>query len=46
MAINFGEINPKVNKVSVCSNEETGPFQRGENHKNATIGLGHLKIFL
>jgi hypothetical protein len=23
-----------------------GPLQRGDNHTNAKIGLGHLKIFL
>ena len=31
--------------IQVCSNEGAGPFQRGDNHKNAKIGWDHLKIF-
>jgi hypothetical protein len=27
------------------SNKGPGPLQRGDNHKNAKMGLGHLKIF-
>jgi hypothetical protein len=27
------------------TNEGPGPLQRGDNHKNAKIGWGHLKIF-
>jgi hypothetical protein len=28
-----------------CSNKGLGPLQRGDNFKNAKMGLGHLKIF-
>jgi hypothetical protein len=28
-----------------CSNKGPGPLQRGDNHKNAKMGWGHLKIF-
>jgi hypothetical protein len=28
------------------SGKGPGPLQRGDNHKNAKIGLGHLKILL
>jgi hypothetical protein len=31
--------------IRVCSNKGTGPLQRGDNHKNVNMGLGHLKIF-
>jgi hypothetical protein len=34
-----------MKEVRVCSNKETGPLQRGDNHKNVNMGLGHLKIF-
>jgi hypothetical protein len=27
------------------TNQGPGPFQRGDNHKNAKMGWGHLKIF-
>jgi hypothetical protein len=27
------------------SNKRPGPLQRGDNHKNAKMGWGHLKIF-
>jgi hypothetical protein len=28
-----------------CTNQGPGPFQRGDNHKNAKMGWDHLKIF-
>jgi hypothetical protein len=28
------------------SNKGPGPLQKGDDHKNAKIGWGHLKIFL
>jgi hypothetical protein len=28
-----------------CSNKGPDPLQRGDNHKKAEIGWGHLKIF-
>jgi hypothetical protein len=28
-----------------CSNKGPSPLQRGDNHKNAKMGWGHLKIF-
>jgi hypothetical protein len=34
-----------VNGIQVCSNKVQGPLQRGDNHKNVKMGLGHLKIF-
>jgi hypothetical protein len=30
--------------IQVCSNKGPGPCQRGDNHKNVKMGLGHLKI--
>jgi hypothetical protein len=27
------------------SNKGTGPLQRGDNHRNVKMGLGHLKLF-
>jgi hypothetical protein len=34
-----------VKGILYCSNEGPGPLQRGDNHKNAKMGRGHLKIF-
>jgi hypothetical protein len=34
-----------VNGIQVCSNKGPGSLQRGDNHKNIKMGLGHLKIF-
>jgi hypothetical protein len=34
-----------VKEIQNCTNQGPGPFQRGDNHKNAKIGYGHLKIF-
>jgi hypothetical protein len=31
--------------IQVCLDKETVPHQRGDNHKNANIGWGHLKMF-
>jgi hypothetical protein len=31
--------------IQVCSNKGPDPLQRGDNHKNVKMGLGHLKIF-
>jgi hypothetical protein len=30
--------------IQVCSKKGPGPFQRGDNHKNAKMGWGLLKI--
>jgi hypothetical protein len=32
-------------EFKVCSNKGPGLLQRGDNHKNAKMGWGHLKIF-
>jgi hypothetical protein len=34
-----------VKGIQICTNKGPGPLQRGDNHKNAKIGWGHLKIF-
>jgi hypothetical protein len=34
-----------VKEIQVCSNKGPGSLQRGDNHKNIKMGLGHLKIF-
>jgi hypothetical protein len=31
--------------IQVCSNKGPGSLQRGYNHKNVKMELGHLKIF-
>ena len=31
--------------IQICSNEGPNPLQRGDNHKKAEIGWGHLIIF-
>jgi hypothetical protein len=36
---------PWVKGILKCSNKGPGPLQRGDNHKNAKMGWGHLKIF-
>jgi hypothetical protein len=33
-----------VNGIKVCSIKGPGSLQRGDNHKNVKMGLGHLKI--
>jgi hypothetical protein len=37
--------HPWVKGILNCSNEGSGPLQRGDNLKNAKMGWGHLKIF-
>jgi hypothetical protein len=32
-------------EIQNCTNQQPGPLERGDNHKNAKIGWGHLKIF-
>jgi hypothetical protein len=32
-------------RIKNCSKEEQVSFPRGDNHRNETIELGHLKIF-
>jgi hypothetical protein len=34
-----------VKGIVNCSNKGPGLLQRGDNHKNAKMGWGHLKIF-
>jgi hypothetical protein len=34
-----------VKGIQVCSNKVPGHLQRGDNHKNVKMGLGHLKFF-
>jgi hypothetical protein len=34
-----------VKGIQNCTNQGPGPFQRGDNYKNAKMGWGHLKIF-
>jgi hypothetical protein len=36
--------HPWVKGILNCWNKGPGPFQRGDNHKNAKIGWVHLKI--
>ena len=35
---------PCLKAIQVCLYIGTDPHQRGNNHKNANIGKGHLKI--
>ena len=44
-SIKLGKNYPWVKGIQVCSNKGSGPLQRGDNHKNVKMGLGHLKIF-
>jgi hypothetical protein len=37
---------PCVREVQVCLNKGTASHQRVDNHKNANIGWGHLKILV
>jgi hypothetical protein len=39
------EITRRVKGIQNCTNQGPGPFQRGDNHKNAKMGYGHLRIF-
>jgi hypothetical protein len=40
-SIKLGTNYPWMKGIQVCS----GPFQRGDNHKNVEMGWGHFKIF-
>jgi hypothetical protein len=42
--IKLGTYYPWVKGIHICSNKETGPLQRVDNHKNVKIGWGHLKV--
>jgi hypothetical protein len=35
-----------VTGILNCSNEGPCPLQTGDNHKNAKVRWGHLKIFI
>jgi hypothetical protein len=41
----LGTNYPWVKGSQVYSIKGPGPLQRGDNHKNVKMGLGHLKIF-
>jgi hypothetical protein len=43
--IKLGTNHPLVKGILECTNKGPGPLQRGDNHKNAKIWLGHLKSF-
>jgi hypothetical protein len=43
--IKLGTNHPYVKGIQNCTNQGLGPMQRGDNHKNAKMGWGHLKIF-
>jgi hypothetical protein len=45
MSIKLGINHRWVKGILNCSNKEPGPLQRGDNHKDAKMGRGHLKIF-
>jgi hypothetical protein len=45
ISIKLGTNHPYVTGILNCSNKGPGPLQRGDNHKNAKMGWGHLKIF-
>jgi hypothetical protein len=45
ISIKLGINHPWVKGIQNCTNQRLGPFQRGDNHKNAKMGWGHLKIF-
>jgi hypothetical protein len=45
ISIKVGINHPWVKGILNCSNKGPVPLQRGDNHKNAKIGWGHLKIF-
>ena len=45
ISIKLDTNHPGVKGIQVCSNEGPGPLSKGDNHKNAKIGWGHLKIF-
>jgi hypothetical protein len=45
ITIKLGKNHPWVQGILNCPNKGPGPLQRGDNHKNAKMGLVHLKIF-
>jgi hypothetical protein len=45
ISIKLGTNHPWVKEILNYSNKGPGPLQRGDNHKNAKMGWGHLKIF-
>jgi hypothetical protein len=45
ISIKLGTYHPWVKGILNCSNEGPGLLQRRDNHKNAKMGWGHLKIF-
>jgi hypothetical protein len=45
ISIKLGINYPRVKGILNCSNKGPGPLQMGDNHKNAKMGWGHLKIF-
>jgi hypothetical protein len=45
ISIKLDTNHPWVKGISNCSNKGPCPLQSGDNHKNAKMGWGHLKIF-
>ena len=45
ISIKLGINHPWVMEILNCSNKGPGSLQRGDNYKNAKMGLGHWKIF-
>jgi hypothetical protein len=45
ISIKLGTNHVQVKGILKYSNQGRGPLQRGDNHKNAKMGWGHLKIF-
>jgi hypothetical protein len=44
ISIKLGTNDPSIMEILNCSNKGSGPIHRGDNHKNAKMGWGHLKI--
>jgi hypothetical protein len=44
ISIKLGTNHRYVAWILNLSNKRPGPLQRGDNHKNANMGLDHLKI--
>jgi hypothetical protein len=45
ISIKLGINHPWIKRILNCSNKGPGPLQRGDNHRNAKMGMVHLKIF-
>jgi hypothetical protein len=45
ISIKLGINHPWVKGILNCLHKGPGPLQRGDNHKNAKMGWGHLNIF-